>query len=89
LPVTPDAIEAAQKVAEIDALVLLRQSEATRRYRDLAACTWDQAINDVRGWHNLKRAEKLARFGWVLKEPRRKDDPEGRDHPMRDPLLDG
>jgi hypothetical protein len=91
LPGTPEAIEAAQKVADIDALVLLdgRQPEATRRYRELAACTWDEAIGAVRGWHNLKRAEKLARFGWVVKEGHAKDTPDGHDHPMRDALLDG
>jgi hypothetical protein len=55
----------------------------------LTACTWDEAIDAVRGWHNLKRAEKLARFGWCPKGAPEKDDPEGRDHPMRDPLLDG
>jgi hypothetical protein len=90
LPDTPEAREAGIRVAEIDALLLAgRQPEATRRYRQLTATTWDQAIDALRGWADLKRAEKLARFDWCPKDKSLADDQEGLDHPMRDRQLDG
>ena len=83
LPDVPAARRAGEGVAAIDALMLdEKQPEATRRYRELTKTTWDHAIDAVRKWRDLKRAEKLALFGWHPKE-------ESRDHPMRDHLLDG
>jgi hypothetical protein len=85
LPDCPEARQAATHTAEIDALVLEgRQPEATRRYRELARVTWDQAVDTVRTWRDLGRAEKLALFGWRPKEPA--GDP---GHPLHDRELDG
>ena len=65
------------------------QLDATRRLRQLASCTWDDAIDAIRGWADLERVRKLALFGW---RPKFKDlvtEAGLRDHPMRDRLLDG
>ncbi len=83
---SPAARAASGGVAEIDALA---PSEATRRYRELTHVTWDEAINAVRDWHLLTRAEKLARFGWRPKQVPRTQESNALDHPMRDHWLDG
>jgi hypothetical protein len=90
LPDDPEAHEAADQVAEIDSLVLAgKDGEATRRYRDLTGATWDQAVNLIRGWHDLERARKLALCGWGPKDPPRFEKSEMREHPMLDRWLDG
>jgi hypothetical protein len=90
LPDCPEAREAADGVAEIDALVRAdRQGEATRRYRELTRTKWDEAVDAVRGWRHLKRDRKLAMLGWRPKGSHQDDDPDVPDHPMRDRLLDG
>jgi len=90
VPDVPEARKAADGVAEIDTLMLAgNQLDATRRLRQLTSCTWDDAIEAVRGWVDLERVRKLALFGW---RPKRKEfATEGGvyDHPMRDRLLDG
>jgi hypothetical protein len=86
LAVSPAACAALSGVAEIDALA---QAEATRRYRELTHATWDEAINAVRDWHLLNRAEKLARFGWHPKKAPQAHQSNPLDHPMRDHWLDG
>jgi hypothetical protein len=87
LPDSDQAHAAAEAVLEINRLVLLdKRPEATRRYRELTGCSWDDANDAIAGWKKLQRAIKLARFGWVEK------DKEGRlegAHPMHDRLLDG
>lgn len=90
LPDHPAAREAAEHVAEIDALMVAGQKGvATRRYRDLTGKTWDEAIADMLHWSARERAEKLALFGWCPKE--KPDDKHGQpvSHPMRDRWLDG
>ncbi len=90
LPDIPEAHEAGHGVAEIDNLIAAGKApEATRRYRELTKTTWDQAIDAVRGWRDLKRPEKLARFGWVATEKAKPDEIGAAEHPMRDRLLDG
>ena len=92
LPDDPAAREAAEKVAEIDALLVwTKDGEATRRYRELTGKTWDQALLDIRRWRRHDRATKLEFFGWP---PPEKEKPVDKDletagHPMRDPWLDG
>jgi hypothetical protein len=89
VPDCPEARQAASGVAEIDALVFAgKVVEAIRRYRDLTHTKWGQAGDDVRKWHNLKRAKKLAMFGWHSKDAII-DDESLRNHPMRDAWLDG
>ncbi len=90
LPDQPAAHEAADKVAEIDALMVTgKDAGATRRYRELTGTTWDQAIAGISAWRYHDRAKKLALFGWPPKEktPAEGTEPEG--HPMRDRWLDG
>ncbi len=90
LPDYPEAREAADKVAEIDALVLAgKDGEATRRYRDLTGTTWDQALALVHGWHRMDRSRKLALCGWCPKDPPGFEKSEMREHPMLDRWLDG
>ena len=90
LPDVPEAREAADKVAEIDALVLAgKDGEAIRRYRDLTGITWDQALALVPGWHELDRARKLALCGWCPKDSPRFEKSELCEHPMLDRWLDG
>jgi hypothetical protein len=89
LPDIPEARQAADGVAEIDALVLAGRGGEVRRYRDLTNTTWDQALEVVRGWRDLKRAQKLALFGWHPKGKAQPDETALRDHPMRDRFLDG
>lgn len=85
LPDQSLAREAAARTAEIDLLVLEeKHPEATRRYRELTGVTWDEAIDTVRAWRDLGRAEKLALFGWRPKEP-----PGDPGHPLHDRELDG
>jgi hypothetical protein len=89
LPDCTEAREAADGVAEIDALVLAgRPREATGRYRHLTHTTWDQALKVIPRWPDLGRAEKLALFGWHPKDAKQ-DDKSVPEHPMRDPWLDG
>lgn len=87
LPGHETAQAAARAVAEINDLMLRdRQPEATRKYRDLSGRTWDEASHAIFRWKKLTRAEKLALFGWEVK------DKEGRiagAHPLHDRLLDG
>ncbi len=90
LPDVPLAREAGRCVAEIDALAVAgHQAEATRRYRQLKQATWDEAVNTVRHWPDLERAQKLALFGWAPKEKEHAPTTDLLDHPMRDRLLDG
>jgi hypothetical protein len=90
LPNVPAAHGAADKVAELDALVASgKDAEATRRYRDLSGMTWDQAIAGIWGWRYQERAKKLALFGWPPKEKTPTDEAEAEGHPMRDRWLDG
>jgi hypothetical protein len=85
----PEAHEAAKGVAEIDDLVLSGKTvEAIRRYRELTHTKWGQAGEDIRAWHNLKRARKLAMFGWHSKDEEVDDKPVP-EHPMRDRWIDG
>jgi hypothetical protein len=91
LPDVPEARSAAEGVAEIDYLILAgNQLDATRRFRQLSGCIWDEAIDLIRGWVGLERAHKLVLLGW---RPQGKDldNESGRlqDHPMRDRVLDG
>ena len=89
LPDCPEAHEAADGVAEIDALVFEgKLIAAIRRYRELTHTPWGQAGDDVRGWHDFKRARKLAMFGWRSKDAI-VDDKSTLEHPMRDRWLDG
>ena len=75
------ARQVAANVAEIDHLVRSdKTNEAVRRYRDLAGVTWDQALAATRSWRDLRREEKLARFGWVAKKAGMADD-------LADPLI--
>lgn len=87
-PGTPEAlIRAKQGVAEIDALVRAdRSAEATRRCRELTSATWDQAIDALRHWRDLKTEQKLALFGWTPKDLPTNDEP---GHPLHDAILDG
>jgi hypothetical protein len=80
--------QADEHVAEIDELVLAgKRAEATRRYRELSRATWDQAIETMQGWRNLKRDQKLALFGWPPEE-KRPVPTSVSDHPMVDPWID-
>jgi hypothetical protein len=88
-PDCPEAHQAAQGLAEIDALVFDgKLLEATRRYRELTQTKWGQAGDDVRAWNEMKRAKKLELFGWRTKDAL-VDDPSLLKHPMRDRRLDG
>ncbi len=91
LPDIPEAIQAADGVAEIDSLVLAGNGlEAARRFRHLTGTIWDEVHAIVSGWANLTRTRKLALFGWRPKgTPDDADDREQRSHPMHDRLLDG
>jgi len=90
VPELPAAREAAEKAAEIDALFVVgKLPEATRRYRELTGCTWDQAVAAIRGWQDLKRLEKLAQLGWYTKEMLEAEKSRVREHPMHDLLVDG
>jgi hypothetical protein len=89
LPDFPEARAAADKVAEVDALVATGHDvEARRRYRELTGTTWDHAIASINGWSALDRPKKLAVFGWCPKDKGPADKPEGPGHPMRDRWLD-
>jgi hypothetical protein len=89
LPDFPEAHKAAEGVAEIDSLVLAGKIvEAIRRYRELTHTPWAPAGDDIRAWHNLKRARKLALFGWHEKEEAI-DKKTLAEDPMRDRWLDG
>jgi hypothetical protein len=89
LPACPEAHCAAKGVAEIDDPVLSGKTiEAIRRYRELTHTKWGQAGEESRGWHNLKRARKLAMFGWHSKDAQ-VDDKIVPEHPMRDRWIDG
>jgi hypothetical protein len=88
LPACPEAHEAAKGVAEIDGLVFEgKVIEAIRRYRELTHTKWGPAGDDIRAWHNLKRAKKLALFGWHSKDAIT-DDASLLKDPMRDRWLD-
>ena len=90
LPDFPEARQAAEKVAEIDALVASgRDVDARRRYRDLTGTTWDHALASINGWRALDRPKKLAVFGWCPKDRGPGDERETPVHPMRDRWLDG
>jgi hypothetical protein len=90
LPDCSEARKAADGVIQIDSLIMVgRQPEATRLFRELTGKTWDQAIDSIRGWRDLKRAEKLALFGWCPKNSSKLDQSEALGHPMHDRLLDG
>ena len=90
LPDSSEARKAADGVLQIDSLIMEgRQPEATRLFRELTGKTWDQAIDSIGVWRDLKRAEKLARCGWCLNDTAKPDQSEVLSHPMRDRLLDG
>jgi hypothetical protein len=90
LPDSSEARKAADGVFQIDSLIMEgKQPEATRLFRELTGKTWDQAIDSVRVWRDLKRAEKLAWFGWGPRITSKPDRSEELSHPMHDPLLDG
>ncbi|WP_422924765.1 hypothetical protein [Singulisphaera sp. PoT] len=89
LPDHPRAKEAARHVYEVDRLVLAdKQAEATRRYRELSKSTWDEAVAAMRGWQNLERSQKLARFGWIPPEDGLPDHPKVREASGRIAELD-
>jgi hypothetical protein len=89
LPDLPGAILAGQHVAEIDDLILAgKQTEATRRYRELTGKTWDQTLETMRDWRDLKRAAKLARFLWEAEEKSKASSTDATNHPMADRWLD-
>jgi hypothetical protein len=90
LPDCSEARKAADGVIQIDSLIMEgKQREATRLFRELTGKTWDEAIDGIRGWRDLKRAEKLARFGWCPKNMSKPDQSEVPGDPMHDRLLDG
>jgi hypothetical protein len=90
LPDSSEACKAADGVFQIDSLIMEgRQPEATRLFRELTRKTWDQAIDSIRVWRDLKRAEKLAWFGWSPKITSKPDRSEELSHPMLGPLLNG
>jgi hypothetical protein len=89
LPDLPAAREAADKVAELDALLIaVKDQEATRRFRELTGTTWDRAIAIVRKWRNYERETKLTLVGWHTKKKAESDEPAIAVHPMLDPWLD-
>ena len=89
LPDVPKARLAGLGVAEIDGLVLAGHlPAATRRLRELTGRTWDEAVNAMRVWRALKRAQ-LRVMGWVSKRPFEEAGSKAAEHPMRDPWLDG
>jgi hypothetical protein len=91
VPDLPEARQAADGVAEVDASVLAgRVLEAKRRYRQLAGKTWDEVNATIPHWADLKRRRKLALFGW-RREGKLDDEDEFQQsgHPMHDRLLDG
>jgi len=90
VPDIPEAREAAERVSELDALVLVRQQgPATRWYREWTGCTWHNAHEVLGQWRRLKRAQKLALLGWAPNEPLTAEKTDPAQHPMRDRLLDG
>jgi len=90
LPDCSEAHTAADGVIQIDSLIMEgRHPEATRLFRELTGKTWDEAIDGISRWGNLKRAEKLALFGWCPKDPSKSEQSELLSHPMHDRLLDG
>jgi hypothetical protein len=90
LPDVPEAHLAGLGVAEIDALVLAGQfPAATRRLRELTGRTWDEVVNAMRHWRELKRPQKLEMLGWAPKRRFKDDKLKPAEHPMRDPWLDG
>jgi len=85
----PEVEAAVRGVTEIDALMRAgNQAKATRRYRDLSACTWDQAIDTVRGWRDFDWNHKLSLFGSGKSDLFPDGQSDLHDHPMRDRLLD-
>ncbi len=79
-----------KKVLEIDSLALsLRTAEVTRRYRELAVCDWDTAVNVTRAWVNMTMSEKLAAFGWYGKQKPVAVWTDMQHHPLSDRELDG
>jgi hypothetical protein len=90
LPDVPEARLAGLGVAEIDALMLAGQlPAATRRLRELTGRTWDQVVDSMRHWRDLKRPQKLEMLGWVSKRAFNDEESKMVEHPMRDPWLDG
>jgi hypothetical protein len=90
LPDIPEARQAADGVAEIDALIWSgKVLDATRRYHELTNRTWDEVHATIPRWADLTRARKLALFGWHPKGKLDDDDAELPKHPMRDRELDG
>lgn len=64
--------------------------EATRRYRQLTAKTWDEVLAATSKWVDLTRDRKLAMFGWHPKGKLDDHESSGQQaHPMHDRLLDG
>jgi hypothetical protein len=64
LPDSAEAREVDDQVAAIDCLLITgKQGEATRRYRERTGCTWDEALEKIREWPDLKRSVKLSLLG--------------------------
>jgi hypothetical protein len=90
LPDSSFARVAAEKVREIDTLVLHEKHvEAIRRFHELTEFTWDQCLESMRGWRDLSRAKKLALFGWAPKQKPQATGAEASENSMRDRWLDG
>ena len=91
LPDIPEAHQAADRVAEIDGWILAGNAlEALRRYHLLTAHSWDEVHRIIAKWSDLERPRKLALLGWRPKGTLDdEDEPEQREHPMHDDLLDG
>jgi hypothetical protein len=89
LPDLPGAIQAADWVAEIDDLVLAgKPVEATRRYHALSGRTWDETLETMREWRDLKLAVKLSRLLPRSEEKPKLAATDGENHPMSDRWLD-
>lgn len=90
LPDIPEAHEAADRVAEIDVLMLAGHAlEALRRDRQFTHQSWDEVHGIMAKWADLKRSSKLALLGWRPKgQPDGAEDARRREHPMHDHLLD-
>ena len=75
LPDTASVRQVAMKVAEVDHHARCSAANIlVRCFRELMSVTGDDAISGTRNWRNLTRNEKLARFGWVVKEQEPLDD---------------
>jgi hypothetical protein len=89
LPDLAGAIQADEWVAEIDELIMAgKQVEATRRYHELSGKTWDETLETMREWRDLKLAGKLSLFLQPAQEKPAPGAKDVADHPMADRWLD-